>query len=269
MDRFILFVFLVLASCNSNVNTFKISNEYDSKLAEKYEADEYGMKKYVMAFLYSGSNRDLPKEEAEALQTAHLKNINRMAEEGKLVLAGPFLDSGDLRGIYIFNVTTIEDLEKFRPKITHTLYQKLFEPIIPELKVSKRLYICADGILFTLPFEALIDKPIDEKAFRATRKRSKKGQVDYLAEYAALHYLVDTYTIAYLPSASVLQSLRKYKKPGFGRWQKPLIAFADPVFSEEKPTDAQSATVDKRGISKETDLTMTILTRSTGEDGHG
>ena len=45
MDRFLLLVFLVLASCNSNVNTSKISNEYDSKLAEKYEADEYGMKK--------------------------------------------------------------------------------------------------------------------------------------------------------------------------------------------------------------------------------
>jgi CHAT domain-containing protein/tetratricopeptide (TPR) repeat protein len=134
----------------------------------------------------------------------------------------------------LVNVKTIIGLEKFRPKIAHNLYQVLFEPIIPELNGSKRLYICADGILFTLPFEALIDKPIDQKKFRATKKRSKRNRVDYLTEYAVLHYLVDTYTIAYLPSASVLRTMRKFKKPGFGQWRKPLIAFADPVFSMEK-----------------------------------
>jgi uncharacterized protein YciI len=32
-----------------------------------------------------------------------------MAEEGKLVLAGPFLDDGELRGIYVFNVETVEE----------------------------------------------------------------------------------------------------------------------------------------------------------------
>jgi uncharacterized protein len=34
-----------------------------------------------------------------------------MAEEGKLILAGPFLDDGDIRGIYIFNVQTVEEAE--------------------------------------------------------------------------------------------------------------------------------------------------------------
>jgi uncharacterized protein YciI len=35
----------------------------------------------------------------------------RMAEEGKLLTAGPFLDNGDVRGIYIFNVSTLEEAE--------------------------------------------------------------------------------------------------------------------------------------------------------------
>jgi uncharacterized protein YciI len=35
-----------------------------------------------------------------------------MAEEGKLVLAGPFFGNGDLRGIYIFNVGTIAEAEE-------------------------------------------------------------------------------------------------------------------------------------------------------------
>lgn len=84
---------------------------YDSLLAKKFGADDYGMKKYVMAFLKKGPNRDLPETEAAELQKAHLENIGKLAEAGKLVLAGPFLSEGDLRGIYIFNVATIEEAE--------------------------------------------------------------------------------------------------------------------------------------------------------------
>lgn len=64
-----------------------------------------------MAFLKRGPNRDLPVAEAQALQQAHLENINRMAAEGSLILAGPFLDSGTSRGIYIFDVRTVEEAE--------------------------------------------------------------------------------------------------------------------------------------------------------------
>jgi len=38
---------------------------------------------------------------------AHLENIGRMAEAGRLVLAGPFFGDGDLKAIYIFNLQTI------------------------------------------------------------------------------------------------------------------------------------------------------------------
>ena len=82
---------------------------YDSTLAAKLGADDYGMKKYVMAFLKAGPNRDQDSVTAAQLQRAHLDNIFRLADEGKLVLAGPFLDGGDLKGVYVFNVTTIEE----------------------------------------------------------------------------------------------------------------------------------------------------------------
>lgn len=85
------------------------TNVYDSLLAAKYGADDYGMKTYVMAFLYKGPNRDLDSAKRAALQLAHLENITKMAEEGKLVLAGPFFGEGDLRGIYIFNVSSLEE----------------------------------------------------------------------------------------------------------------------------------------------------------------
>lgn len=84
---------------------------YDADLAAKTGADEYGMKSYVMAYLKTGPNRSKDAEEAQKLQRAHLDNITRMAEAGQLVLAGPFLDNGETRGIYIFNVTTVEEAE--------------------------------------------------------------------------------------------------------------------------------------------------------------
>lgn len=84
----------------------------DTALAKTLGADDYGMKQYVMAFLKAGPNRDRTPEEAAKLQKAHLDNIGRMAREGQLVLAGPFLDKGEIRGIYIFNVTSVEEAKK-------------------------------------------------------------------------------------------------------------------------------------------------------------
>lgn len=82
---------------------------YDSTLAARLGADDYGMKKYVMAFLKAGPNQNQDSAAAAQLQRAHLDNIFRLADEGKLAVAGPFLDGGDLKGVYIFNVSTIEE----------------------------------------------------------------------------------------------------------------------------------------------------------------
>jgi uncharacterized protein len=69
------------------------------------------MRPYVMAFLKAGPNRDRTPEEARKLQAAHRANINRLANDGKIVLAGPFADDGPLRGIYIFAVGTVAEAE--------------------------------------------------------------------------------------------------------------------------------------------------------------
>jgi uncharacterized protein YciI len=109
--------FVILFSCQSKIDTIdsqplgNTSNKvgYDSIAAKNYGADAYGMKKYVMAFLRKGPNRGLDSIQASELQKAHLENIVRLAEEEKLVLAGPFIGPGDIRGIYIFNVESIEE----------------------------------------------------------------------------------------------------------------------------------------------------------------
>ena len=84
---------------------------YDSILAHKYGADEYGMKEYVIAFLKRGVNNDLDSLTRSELFLGHMKNIERMADAGDLVLAGPFTGDTTLKGIYVFNVSTIEEAE--------------------------------------------------------------------------------------------------------------------------------------------------------------
>ena len=115
-----VFCLLLISSCEKKsklkVQPDLIQNEtdlqqYDSAKAAAYGADQYGMKKYVMAFLKRGPNKTIDSVKKEALQKSHMQNINRLASEGKLVLAGPFFGDGELRGIYIFNVDNLEEAE--------------------------------------------------------------------------------------------------------------------------------------------------------------
>ena len=113
---FIISTLFFLCGCNKSPQTKSTVNTtisgFDSTLAKKLGADEYGMHQYVMAFLKAGPNRNQDSTQAVELQRAHRANINRMAKEGKLVLAGPFMDDGELRGIYIFDVKTIEEAKE-------------------------------------------------------------------------------------------------------------------------------------------------------------
>jgi uncharacterized protein YciI len=100
---------LLITNCNVLFSQ-EIKSTYDEKLAKSLNADEYGMKQYVFCILKTGSNTTASPEERSNLFKGHMANINRLAQEGKLVVAGPFMkNERNYRGIYIFNVSTIED----------------------------------------------------------------------------------------------------------------------------------------------------------------
>lgn len=85
-------------------------SQYDEALAKKLGADNIGMKKYVMAFLLRGDRvAEYTPDQRQEIQAGHMANIGKMAEMGKLVLAGPFFGNDDLRGIYIFDVQSIDE----------------------------------------------------------------------------------------------------------------------------------------------------------------
>lgn len=70
------------------------------------------MKTYQMVFLYKGPNRNQDSVEAMRIQKEHLNNIQRLSDEGKLIVAGPFLDDEDLRGIFIFDVESEAEVKE-------------------------------------------------------------------------------------------------------------------------------------------------------------
>jgi YCII-related domain. len=84
--------------------------KYDKALADSLGADDYGMKSYVLVILKTGSNKVADKAVLDSLFRGHMNNINRLADNGKLVVAGP-LGKNDktYRGIFILNAKTVAE----------------------------------------------------------------------------------------------------------------------------------------------------------------
>ena len=102
----LLLLFVAFAVCAQE----KTKPAYDSVLAKKLGADAYGMKQYVMVILTTGKADIKEKAVKDSLFAGHMKNIVRLANEGKMVVAGP-LGKNDLsyRGIFVFNTSSIDD----------------------------------------------------------------------------------------------------------------------------------------------------------------
>lgn len=98
----------------SNLNFAQTSNPYyDKALADSLQADQYGMKMYVLAILKTGETKIDDKEKVNGLFRGHMENINRLIDEGKLIVAGPLGENeNSYRGIFIFDVNTIQEAEK-------------------------------------------------------------------------------------------------------------------------------------------------------------
>lgn len=100
---FILIAVVCMFGQSSNPN-------YDSTLARELGADDYGMKKYIWVILKTGENKTAEKAFIDSCFMGHLDNISRLADEGKLVVAGPLgKNDNAYRGIFILNVTTFEE----------------------------------------------------------------------------------------------------------------------------------------------------------------
>lgn len=72
---------------------------------------QYDMTTYVMGLLRRGpASGTGTKEEQQKVQEGHMANIRKMAATGKLIVAGPITDGGDLRGIFIFKAASPDEV---------------------------------------------------------------------------------------------------------------------------------------------------------------
>jgi len=86
---------------------------FDQELADSFGADEYGMKSYSFVILKTGSVKVEDAERKQELMRGHLDNISRLAEAGKLVVAGPFGKNDlDYRGLFILTTPSTEEARK-------------------------------------------------------------------------------------------------------------------------------------------------------------
>lgn len=76
------------------------------------KAGEPQLKEYFFVMLKRGPNRSKDTVTAQNLQKGHMANIQKMAADGHLAIAGPFGDDGDWRGIFIFKTKTLDEARK-------------------------------------------------------------------------------------------------------------------------------------------------------------
>ena len=90
-----------------------IAPAYDAALAARTGADERGMRPYVLVVLKTGPKRMPDGEARNAMFAGHFANMERLSEQGKLVLAGPFLkDPAGWRGLFVFAVADIDEARR-------------------------------------------------------------------------------------------------------------------------------------------------------------
>lgn len=112
MWRTSLFISIFLLISFSGMSQTTNPN-FDAALVEKLGADDYGMKMYVFVILKSGENKTTDRNYIDSCFVGHLKNINRLAEQKQLVVAGPFgKNESDFRGLFILNVSSTDEAKK-------------------------------------------------------------------------------------------------------------------------------------------------------------
>jgi len=88
--------------------------KYDAELAKRLGGDAMGLRSYVLAILKTGpKDAEIPAADKPKIFQGHFANMQRLAKEGSLVVAGPFADpERKFRGLFILNVKTVEEARK-------------------------------------------------------------------------------------------------------------------------------------------------------------
>ena len=87
---------------------------WSEDIFKKAVTEPLKMEAVYFGFLKKGPNRkegDGDTPEIKKLQDEHIANIVRLAKMKKMVMAGPFGDDGELRGIFVFRVASLKEAQ--------------------------------------------------------------------------------------------------------------------------------------------------------------
>lgn len=130
------------------------SLSFDQVLADSLGADEHGMKVYSLVILKTGSNKTKNKTLIDSLFKGHMANIVRLANEKKLIVAGPlFKNKKSYRGIFILDTKSIDEANKML----------MTDPAIKSKLLSSEIYLWYGSA--ALPVYLPVHKKIEKKGF--------------------------------------------------------------------------------------------------------
>ena len=118
----------------------------------------------------------------------------------------------------------------FDTVLAYKIYQEIFGPIASKIIGKKRLSVIANGALTSLPFGLLITTEPNNKAFKD------------------MDWLIRSHALVVIPSIYSLKTMRAQATSSSA--VKPMIAFADPIFSRKAHLQARSERMAMRSLSQ-------------------
>ena len=129
---------ILFASCSSSPNS-NTANQHSKTSSDSIpaininNADNQGEKTYWLVLLKKGPHVNQDRIELGRIQTAHFNAMQKLAELGKVVLAGPVERDASLRGIYVIDSRDSLEVAGLMNKDTSVISGRIIFEIHPWL----------------------------------------------------------------------------------------------------------------------------------------
>lgn len=85
---------------------------YDAELAKSLGGNDNGLRSYVLVILKTGPNKMAEGDARKAMFKGHFANMERLAKEKKLALAGPLDGVDGWRGVFVIATSDIAEAKR-------------------------------------------------------------------------------------------------------------------------------------------------------------
>jgi uncharacterized protein YciI len=89
------------------------------------------MKQYWLVLLKKGPNRKHSQADGDNIQNAHMANITRLHQQGKIIMAGPIGNEQDIRGIFIMDGKDSTEIDSYIATDSAVITGRLRFEILP------------------------------------------------------------------------------------------------------------------------------------------